>query len=188
MPVHYYFRLFGGPPHRYRAWHVDWMLDPQRAGAGPLYNFGPHGIDIFLYLFQEPIVSVSAMATHRLYSEAIEDLASVSFQTQGGTVGVVEVSYTHPDSYERYFSVTTTTLHVGGNIEGDAIRFRDGQITEIPPTITATQAYEVFTADTLRRFAEGQPPKASIHDMWPTLRVLNAASESIRTKRPAVLC
>ncbi|MBM3473122.1 MAG: Gfo/Idh/MocA family oxidoreductase [Armatimonadetes bacterium] len=183
-PVHYYSRLFAGTPQRYRDWHVDWMLDPARAGAGPLYNFGPHVIDIFLHLFKDPITSVSASATHRLHKEAIEDLASVSFRTQGGAVGVVEVSYTHPDAYERYFSLTTTTLHVGGKIEGDTIRFRDGRVIDVAPDRTASETYEVYTADTLRHFAEGLPPKASIHDMWPTLRVLNAALASIHAGAP----
>jgi predicted dehydrogenase len=155
------------------------MLDPARAGAGPLYNFGPHVIDIFLHLFKDPIESVSAAATHGLYGEAIEDLASVTFRTKGGAIGVVEVSYTHPESYERHFSVTTDKLHVGGKIEGDTIHFRDGRVVDIAPDKTATETYEIYTADTLRRFTKGLPPKASIHDMWPTLRVLNAALQSI---------
>jgi predicted dehydrogenase len=183
-PVHYYSRLFAGTPQRYRHWHVGWMLDPAKAGAGPLYNFGPHVIDVFLHLFRDPIVTVSASATHGLYGEAIEDLASVSFRTEGGALGVVEVSYTHPDAYERYFSLTTTKLHVGGKIEGDAIRLRDGRVVDVAPDRTATETYEVYTADTLRRFSEGLPPKASIHDMWPTLRVLNAALASVQTGEP----
>jgi predicted dehydrogenase len=183
-PVHYYSRLFAGTPQRYRDWHVDWMLDPVRAGAGPLYNFGPHVIDIFLYLFKDSIASLSAVATRRLHGEAIEDLASVTFCTQGGALGVVEVSYTHPDAYERYFSLTTTRLHVGGKIEGDSIRFRDARVVDVPPDRTANETYEVYTADTLRRFAKGLPPKASIHDMWPTLRVLNLAQRSIESGAP----
>ncbi|MBM3501467.1 MAG: Gfo/Idh/MocA family oxidoreductase, partial [Armatimonadetes bacterium] len=187
QPVHYYSRLFAGAPQRYRDWHVDWMLDPARAGAGPLYNFGPHVIDIFLHLFRDSIETVSGSATHGLYGEAIEDLASVTFHTRGGAVGVVEVSYTHPSSYERYFSLTTSTLHVGGKIEGDAIHFRDGGVVDVVPDRSATQTYEVYTADTLERFAGERPPKASIHDMWPTLRVLNAALGSIRAGKPVAL-
>lgn len=180
-PVHYYSRLFGGTPQRYREWHVDWMLDPKKAGAGPLYNFGPHVIDIFLYLFDEPVVAVNATATHRLYNEAIEDLASVTFRTRNGAVGVVEVSYTHPYSYERFFSLSTTTLHVSGRIEGDTIHFRDGRALQVVPHQDVAEVYALYTADTLERFARGEPPKASIHDMWPTLRLLNAARASIQS-------
>ncbi|MGQ9730094.1 MAG: Gfo/Idh/MocA family protein [Candidatus Zipacnadales bacterium] len=187
QPVHYYSRLFAGSPHRYQEWHVDWMLDPRRAGAGPLLNFGPHVIDIFLYLCQEPITSISAVATHRLFGEAVEDLASLTFQSENGALGVVEVSYTHPDAYERYFSLTTSTLHVGGNIEGDVIRYRNGELEHVEPKVTTAEAYELFTTDTLARFAAGEPPKASIHDMWPTLRVLNAAQRSCEEERPVRL-
>ncbi len=186
-PIHYYMRLFAGTPERYREWHVDWMLDPERAGAGPLLNFGPHVIDLFLHLFRDPIETVSAAVTHGLYGERIEDLATVSFRSAGGALGVAEVSYTHPDAYERYFSVTTDTLHVGGQVEGDAIHFRDGRVAEVAPDRVATDTYDLYTADTLERFAQGRPPKASIHDMWPVLRVLNAARASIRVGAPVAL-
>ncbi len=178
-PIHYYSRLFAGAPQRYRELHVDWMLDPKRAGAGPLFNFGPHVIDIYLYLCDDPIESVAALTTHKLYGEEIEDLASVSFRGQSGALGVVEISYTHPDDYERYFSLTTDRLHVGGNIEGDTIRFRDGRLLEVEPDAAALDTYALYTRDTLERYAKGEPPKASISDMVPVLRVMNAAQKAI---------
>ena len=186
-PIHYYSRLFAGTPQRYRDWHVGWMLDPDRAGAGPLLNFGPHVIDLYLYLFGDPIETVSAGATHALHGELIEDLASVAFRGESGALGVVEVSYTHPDSYERYFSVTTEALHIGGRVEGDLIRFHDGRRVDVEPDKTATETYRIYTADTLERFAQGRAPKASIHDMWPVLRVLNAAQRSIERQQPVRL-
>ena len=178
-PVHYYSRLFAGAPQRYREMGVDWMLDPKRAGAGPLFNFGPHVIDIYLYLCHDPIETVAAFTTHALYGEKIEDLASVTFRGENGTLGVVETSYTHPDDYERYFSLTTDTLHVGGNIEGDTIRLRDGRLLDVEPDAAALDTYGLYTRDTLERFADGRPPKASISDMVPVLRVMNAAQRSI---------
>lgn len=186
-PVHYYSRLFAGAPQRYREMGVDWMLDPKRAGAGPLFNFGPHVIDIYLYLCKDPIESVAASTTHQLYGEKIEDLASVTFRGETGAVGVVEVSYTHPDDYERYFSLTTDRLHVGGNIEGDTIRLRDGQLLEVEPDAAALDTYALYTRDTLERYATGEPPKASIHDMVPVLRVMNAAQRSVEVGRPVKL-
>jgi len=178
-PVHYYSRLFAGAPQRYREMDVDWMLDPDKAGAGPLFNFGPHVIDIYLYLCNDPIETVAAFATHHLYGERIEDLATVSFRGENGTLGVVEISYTHPDDYERYFSLTTDMLHVGGNIEGDTIRLRDGRLLDVEPDAAALDTYGLYTRDTLERFAAGRPPKASIGDMVPVLRVMNAAQRSI---------
>ncbi len=179
--VHYYSRLFAGPPQRYRDMHVEWMLDPAKAGAGPLFNFGPHGIDLYFHLCGEPVATVYATTTHALYHERIEDLASVTFRTERGGIAVVEVSYSMPDDYTRNFSFTTDTLYVGGNIEGGTIHFRDGRKFPVPPDATATEGYSLYTADTLRRFAEGRPPKASIADMVPVLRVMNAAQRSIES-------
>jgi predicted dehydrogenase len=184
LPVHYYSRLFAGAPQRYREMHVDWMLDPQKAGAGPLFNFGPHVIDIYLYLTDDPIETVAAFTASGLHGEKIEDLASVTFRGASGGLGVVEISYTHPDDYERYFSLTTDALHVGGNIEGDTIRFRDGRLLEVEPDAAALDTYALYTRDTLERCAEGRPPKASISDMVPVLRVMNAAQRSIEVGAP----
>jgi len=177
--VHYYSRLFAGPPQRYRDMHVDWMLDPSRAGAGPLFNFGPHGIDLYFHLGGEAVETVYACTTHELHHERIEDIGSVTFRTGSGAIGVVEVSYSLPEDYTRNFCLTTDQLYVGGNIEGDTIRFRDGRRLAVAPDATANEGYGLYTADTLRRFAEGRPPKASIHDMVPVLRVLNGAQRSI---------
>jgi predicted dehydrogenase len=178
-PIHYYSRLFAGPPHRYREWGVDWMLDPGKAGAGPLFNFGPHGIDLWFHFGGEPVETVYAWASHALHHEKIEDIASLAFRGEGGATGVVEVSYSLPDEYTRDFSLTTDTLYVGGKIEGDAIRFRDGRKLAVEPEASATEGYGLYTKDTLERFAAGRPPKASIHDMVPVLRVMNAAQRSI---------
>jgi len=177
--VHYYSRLFAGPPQRYRDMHVDWMLDPGKAGAGPLFNFGPHGVDLYFHLGGAPVDRVFACTTHELHHEKVEDIASVTFGTASGAIGVVEVSYSLPGEYTRNFSLTTDKLYVGGSIEGDTIHFRDGRLLDVAPDATATEGYGRYTADTLRRFAEGVPPKASIHDMVPVLRVLNAAQRSI---------
>jgi predicted dehydrogenase len=180
-PIHYYSRLFAGTPERYRDMRVEWMLDPARAGAGPLFNFGPHGIDLYLYLCDEPVATVYATATHGIYREKIEDLASVTFRSVSGAIAVVEVSYSMPEGYTRDFSLTTDKLYVGGNIEGDTIHFRDGSSLDVAAEASATEGYPLYTADTLKRFAEGRPPKASIADMVPVLRVMNAAQRSIET-------
>ena len=129
---HYYYRLFAGDPGRYREWGVEWMLDPARAGAGPLFNFGPHVVDLFLHLCTERVERVSAHWTHGLHGEPIEDLCSITMVGADGAVGVGEVSYTMPDGYERYFSLDSAHLHCGGPNMGDmAVQWRDGRSEQV---------------------------------------------------------
>lgn len=180
---HYYYRLFAGDPSRYREWGVEWMLDPARAGAGPLFNFGPHVIDLFLYLCVERVVRVDAHWTHGLHGEAIEDLASVTMTGESGQIGVGEISYTIPEGYERYFSVDSQRLHCGGEVLGDmAVQWRDGRQEQVVGN-EFNDVYMAYTKDTLERFAAGQPPLATISDMVKTLRVMNAAKQSAQAGR-----
>lgn len=181
---HYYYRLFAGDPGRYRAWGVPWMLDPELAGGGPLFNFGPHVVDLMLYLCTSEVVEVSARWTHGLSGERIEDLASVTMYGARGEVGVGEVAYCMPsNTYERYFSFDCEALHAGGPDLGDmTANFRAGGSEQVTGN-AFEDVYPAYTKDTLARFAAGQPPVATIRDMVRTLRVMNAAKQSAETGR-----
>ena len=176
--AHFYFRLFAGPPERYRTWGVPWMLDPARAGAGPLFNFGPHGVDLFLSLIDEPVVEGSCWTSHALHHEPVEDLACLQLRTASGGLGTIDVGYVLPGAYERYFSVTTDRLHVGGQLDAGTILRRDGEALDYCGVDVDT-VYEVYTQDVLRRYAEGLPGRVDLTAMTATLRLLNAAQESI---------
>ncbi|MCE5239639.1 Gfo/Idh/MocA family oxidoreductase [bacterium] len=181
---HYYYRLFAGDPGRYREWGVEWMLDPARAGAGPLFNFGPHVVDLFFYLCVQEVTQVSAHWTRGLHGEPIEDLCSLTMVGAEGEIGVGEVSYSMPEGYERYFSLDSANLHCGGPEMGDmTVYWRDGRSERVVGN-TADDVYFSYTKDTLERFRAGQPPVAGMDDMVKTLRVLNAARESAQTGQP----
>ncbi len=177
-PAHFYYRLFAGPANRYRDWGVGWMLDPEQAGAGPLFNFGCHGIDLFRTMTGEEVVEVSCWGTHALHEEAIEDLASVRMITTSGALGTVEVGYVLPGAYERYFSLTTTALHVGGELEQGEVVLRDGD--PLPyGGLTADESYAVYTRDVVARAAAGRPARVDLTEMVGTLRVMDAAREAM---------
>lgn len=178
---HYYYRLFAGEPSRYRTWGVEWMLDPAQAGAGPLFNFGPHVVDLFLYLCVDSVEQVHARWTHGLHGEQIEDLASITMIGSQGEIGIGEVSYTMPDGYERYFSVDSQKLHCGGPAMGDMqVQWRDGRSEQVVGN-DFEDVYDAYTRDLLERFESGRQPVAGIDDMVKTLRVMNAAKQSAAT-------
>ncbi|MCD6362132.1 MAG: Gfo/Idh/MocA family oxidoreductase [Armatimonadetes bacterium] len=178
-PVHYYYRLLAGSPQRYLDTHCEWMLDPVRAGAGPLFNFGPHVVDLFIHLIDE-VGEVTARWSDGVYGNDIEDHTTVLMVGRNtGAIGVGEVGYTMPDGYERYFSVTTDALHIGGRLADQDILMRDGTVEHAGGPDT-TGIYDYYVGDTLRRFEAGEPPIATISDMVPVLRVMNAAAQSAR--------
>jgi len=179
VPCHYYYRLFAESPDRYREVGCEWMLDPARAGAGPLFNFGPHIIDLFIHLIDE-VGEVTARWSHAVHGEEIEDHTSLMMVgRQTGAIGVGEVAYTMPEGYERYFSVTTDRLQVAGEMSEQPIMLRDGS-QAATPGVDPSMMYAYYVEDTLRRFEAGEPAIATIADMLPVLRVMNAAVESAR--------
>lgn len=179
-------RLFAGEPARYQRWNVPWVLDPQQAGGGPLFNFGPHVIDIFLYLTAEPVRSVFCRASRLLHHLEIEDFATLSVESGSGCIGTMEVGYVCPNErYEHRFSISTARLFVEStDLDGGTIRWRDGR-EEIVGQDTE-QTYPSYFADTLDRFREGQPPHATIDDMVAALRTINAAVESAETQQLSI--
>lgn len=185
-PIHYYYRLLAGSPERYIDVDCEWMLDPARAGGGPIFNFGPHVIDLFIYLIDD-VAEVTARWSHGMRHAEIEDHVSlVMTGRETEAVGVAEVAYTIPEGYERYFSVTTDRLHVGGDVGNEDLLMREGD-NEHVGGMDGLEVYDHYVADTLRRFEGGEPPIASISDMVPVLRVMNAAIESATVGSTVVL-
>jgi len=114
------------------------------------------------------------------YGNEIEDHTTILMVGRNtGAVGVGEVAYTMPDGYERYFSVTTDALHLGGGMSDESILLREGNTVPVGgPSVVGL--YDHYVGDTLRRFEAGEAPIATISDMVSVLRVMNAAAQSAR--------
>lgn len=180
-------RLFGGEPDRYRRWHVPWVLDPEQAGGGPLFNFGPHVVDVFLYLVNEPVKSVFCRTSRRLHELKIEDLATISVLSESGSIGTMEVGYVCPcEQNEHVLSICTDRLFVElTDLQTGVIRWRDGR--EEALRRSREQASPNEFADTLVRFRASRPPAATIYDMVAALRIINAAVESAQTQEQVTI-
>ncbi len=174
----YYYGLFAGPPVRYPDWKCEWMLQPERTGAGPLWNFGAHVIDLFLLLGKAPIVEVTANWTYDIHKLKVEDLCTIRMKNADGVVGIGEVSYTTPSGYERFFSVSTDKLQVHTDKLGfGTIKKFDGDHEDIDGN-EFDDVYPFQTRDVVECFEQGRKPVADINDMVATLRVMEAAKKS----------
>ena len=70
---HIYVRINRPAPPRYQAWDCSWMLDPVESGGGCLRNLGSHGLDMFLYLTEEPAQVTCAQISRRAHEHRAED-------------------------------------------------------------------------------------------------------------------
>lgn len=174
----YYYALLAGPPFRYPEWRCEWMLQPERAGAGPLWNFGAHVIDLFLLLGKSPIVEVTASWTHRIHRLPVEDLCVIRMKNAAGVVGIGEVSYTSPNGYDRFLSLSTERLQVHTATPGKGtIRKFSGPNEDVDGN-EFEDVYPFHTRHVIEAFCAGRKPVATITDMVPVLRIMEAAKAS----------
>jgi 1,5-anhydro-D-fructose reductase (1,5-anhydro-D-mannitol-forming) len=74
------------------ASHRDWLLDPAKAGCGPLYDIASHRIDVLNFFFGEPR-RVNGQLSNAVHSYSVEDNATVMIEYAGGVRGVVDVRW-----------------------------------------------------------------------------------------------
>jgi predicted dehydrogenase len=124
------FELFDPPPDHPRAW----LLNPQKSGGGPMFDFGCHRIEVLINLFG-PITEVKAMMTNATFNREVEDTAMALFQFAGGTCGVLAVThaaYEPQDTLEIFGSIGS--IHIPVLNEGTIhLRTRRGERAESHP-------------------------------------------------------
>lgn len=177
------FRFIAGPPQRYLAAGVPWMLDPDLAGGGPLINLGVHFIDLFALLADDPIVSVSAGSSSRMNGLPIEDVISIRLLTSGGRLGTIECGYLFPSdaALQRDFEFACRMERSYCVSREDGILVRswqeDGSVSakRHPARFETDLYYPEFVRRVLDESAAGAVPFAGLAEAQRALAVVEAA-------------
>ena len=69
-----------------------WLVDPAKAGGGPLFDIGSHRIDLLNFFFGQP-QRVSGHLSNAVHHYAVEDNATVVIDYEDGVRGVVDVRW-----------------------------------------------------------------------------------------------
>jgi 1,5-anhydro-D-fructose reductase (1,5-anhydro-D-mannitol-forming) len=69
-----------------------WLVDPAKAGGGPLYDIASHRIDVLNFLFGQP-QRVSAHLSNVVHHYEVEDNATVMIDYANGVRGIVDVRW-----------------------------------------------------------------------------------------------
>jgi 1,5-anhydro-D-fructose reductase (1,5-anhydro-D-mannitol-forming) len=72
--------------------HRAWLIDPELAGAGPLYDIASHRIDLMNYFFGQPVRVGSQLST-LVHSIPVEDNATLMIEFDNGVRGVIDVRW-----------------------------------------------------------------------------------------------
>jgi predicted dehydrogenase len=70
----------------------SWLVDPAKAGGGPLFDIASHRIDVLNFLFGQP-QRVSGQLSNVVHHYAVEDNATVMIEYAGGARGMVDVRW-----------------------------------------------------------------------------------------------
>ncbi|TJV25745.1 MAG: Gfo/Idh/MocA family oxidoreductase, partial [Mesorhizobium sp.] len=92
--AHCQFRLVNGPPQRYAADGVAWVVDPAIGGGGALRNLGIHGVNAALGLATGALRLKTVSIENRIHRAAVEDHALLVLEDAAGALFVVEAGYT----------------------------------------------------------------------------------------------
>jgi 1,5-anhydro-D-fructose reductase (1,5-anhydro-D-mannitol-forming) len=69
-----------------------WLVDPAKAGGGPLFDIASHRIDVLNFFFGQP-QRVSDHLSNVVHHYAVEDNATVMIDYAGGVRGIVDVRW-----------------------------------------------------------------------------------------------
>jgi 1,5-anhydro-D-fructose reductase (1,5-anhydro-D-mannitol-forming) len=72
--------------------HRSWLIDPAKAGGGPLYDIASHRIDVANFLFGQP-QRATGYLSNAVHAYAVEDNATVLIDYAGGVRCVVDVRW-----------------------------------------------------------------------------------------------
>jgi 1,5-anhydro-D-fructose reductase (1,5-anhydro-D-mannitol-forming) len=70
----------------------SWLVDPTKAGGGPLYDIASHRIDVLNFLFGKP-QRATGQLSNVVHRYAVEDNATVLIEYAGGVRGIVDVRW-----------------------------------------------------------------------------------------------
>jgi len=70
----------------------DWLVDPAKAGGGPLFDVASHRIDVLNFLFGQPL-RVTAQLSNVVHHYPVEDNATVIIEYADGVRGIVDVRW-----------------------------------------------------------------------------------------------
>ena len=70
----------------------SWLVDPAKAGGGPLFDIASHRIDVLNYFFGKPL-RVKGQLSNVVHHYAVEDNATAMIEYESGVRGVVDVRW-----------------------------------------------------------------------------------------------
>jgi predicted dehydrogenase len=130
-----------------------WLLDPDRSGGGPMFDFGCHRLEVLINCLG-PVRHLTALVANALFDRRVEDTAVVTLEfTRGGcaTVAVSHAAIEPRDTFAIFGS--RGSLHIDNLNRGDLVIRNGGadRIEHHPPAANLHQPLIDDFVDAIRR-------------------------------------
>jgi predicted dehydrogenase len=172
------FRFIAGPVSRYVDAGCAWMIDRDCAGGGCTINLAPHFFDLALLLLGNEARVMHATMGNAAAQQSVEDYSVVTVQA-GARTCVIETGYLFPaptSVFDMHYGIRTKSHYfVAWGPHSLEIRDRQGRSEMLQVSTTNVPHYADFVADVLARSRDGRPPRASLADMVPIMRLVDDA-------------
>src|SRR5689334_18222626 len=111
-----------------------WLLDPARAGGGPMMDFGCHRLEVLVNLFGS-VRRTAAVIGNVVFDRDVEDTAAVLLQFESGPVATVTVTHAAGDRQDTLDLFGTRGSIRCDNLNAGRLRIRtaDGERVESHP-------------------------------------------------------
>lgn len=108
------FEFFNPESHHPRAW----LLQKNRSGGGPMFDFGCHRIEVLTNIFG-PISQIQAQVANVIFEREVEDTATALFRFESGvcaTLSVTHAAHEAQDTFDIFGS--GGSIHISNLNEG----------------------------------------------------------------------
>jgi predicted dehydrogenase len=147
------FEYFDPAPDHPRAW----LLDPARAGGGPMMDFGCHRLEVLTHLFGT-VRRTAALVANVVLDRDVEDTAAVLLQFEDGPCAAVTVTHAAEERQDtlQVFG-TRGSVHVD-DLNAGALRIRTGDRSRVESHPPAANLHRPLIDDFVEALRRGREP------------------------------
>ena len=163
----------------------NWLNDPQKNGAGALFDFGCYGANLMTWLLDNQRPSKVTAITHttkpQIYTK-VDDEATILLdypQTQG----IIQASWNWPFSRKDFevYGATGYAIATGGNNIRTRLGMAKTDESHTPPELKPTEADSISYLIHIVRDKQKPAGLSSLENNVIVTEILEAARESART-------
>jgi predicted dehydrogenase len=147
------FEYFDPAPDHPRAW----LLDPGRAGGGPMMDFGCHRLEVLTHLFGT-VRRTAALVANVVFDRDVEDTAAVLLQFADGPCAAVTVTHAAEERQDtlQVFG-TRGSVHVD-ELNAGSLRIRVGDRSRVESHLPAANIHRPLIDDFVEALRADREP------------------------------